>query len=152
MAANEAAISTKPVSAVGDDSSESDGETEPAKSFHRRFSTNKNIKSSVSELDSPVSGRAHTWSQPTAGNVESRPIEAANRRHPRHPDKKGHILHSLSFSCLLCRQVESEGWVELNRVNLGGNRWNACLLEEAFLLMAGERETVLSGIFSGSEL
>ncbi|XP_059351819.1 diacylglycerol kinase eta-like isoform X4 [Daphnia carinata] len=47
MAANEAAISTKPVSAAGDDSSESDGETEPAKSFHRRFSTNKNIKSSV---------------------------------------------------------------------------------------------------------
>ncbi|XP_045028801.1 diacylglycerol kinase delta isoform X4 [Daphnia magna] len=47
MAANETTISTKPVSAVGDDSSESDGETEPAKSFHRRFSTNKNIKSSV---------------------------------------------------------------------------------------------------------
>jgi hypothetical protein len=49
MAANETTISTKPVSAVGDDSSESDGETEPAKSFHRRFSTNKNIKSSVNK-------------------------------------------------------------------------------------------------------
>ena len=48
MAANEAAVSTKPVPAAGgEDSSESDGETEPAKSFHRRFSTNKNIKSSV---------------------------------------------------------------------------------------------------------
>ena len=30
------------------DSSESDGETEPAKSFHRRISTNKEIKCSVS--------------------------------------------------------------------------------------------------------
>lgn len=30
------------------DSSESDGETEPAESFHRRISTNKEIKSSVS--------------------------------------------------------------------------------------------------------
>lgn len=31
----------------GDDSSESDGETEPAKSFHRRLSTNREIKCSV---------------------------------------------------------------------------------------------------------
>lgn len=31
-----------------DDSSESDGETEPARAFHRRISTNKEIKSSVS--------------------------------------------------------------------------------------------------------
>ena len=30
-----------------DESSESDGETEPAKSFHRRLSTNKEIKCSV---------------------------------------------------------------------------------------------------------
>lgn len=30
------------------DSSESDGETEPAESFHRRISTNKEIKCSVS--------------------------------------------------------------------------------------------------------
>jgi len=45
MATNEAAVSNK--SCTGDESSESDGETEPAKSFHRCFSTNKNIKSSV---------------------------------------------------------------------------------------------------------
>lgn len=32
---------------VDGDSSESDGETEPAKSFHRRISTNKEIKCSV---------------------------------------------------------------------------------------------------------
>lgn len=31
----------------GEDSSESDGETEPAKSFHRRLSTNRDINSSV---------------------------------------------------------------------------------------------------------
>ena len=31
------------------ESSESDGETEPAKSFHRRISTNKEIKCSVSK-------------------------------------------------------------------------------------------------------
>lgn len=31
----------------GEDSSESDGETEPAKSFHRRLSTNREIKCSV---------------------------------------------------------------------------------------------------------
>ncbi|KAH0808781.1 hypothetical protein GEV33_014010 [Tenebrio molitor] len=31
----------------GEDSSESDGETEPAKSFHRRLSTNRDIKCSV---------------------------------------------------------------------------------------------------------
>lgn len=31
----------------GEDSSESDGETEPAKSFHRRLSTNREIKRSV---------------------------------------------------------------------------------------------------------
>lgn len=47
MATSEAAVSNKPVTAAGDESSESDGETEPAKSFHRRLSTNKNIKSSV---------------------------------------------------------------------------------------------------------
>ena len=51
MASNETTVSTKPVptlsAGVDGDSSESDGETEPAKSFHRRFSTNKNIKSSV---------------------------------------------------------------------------------------------------------
>lgn len=53
MASNEGAVSTKPASSAAhaggaDDSSESEGETEPAKSFHRRFSTNKNIKSSAS--------------------------------------------------------------------------------------------------------
>lgn len=32
---------------VGDESSESEGETEPAKSFHRRLSTNRDIKCSV---------------------------------------------------------------------------------------------------------
>lgn len=32
---------------VGEDSSESEGETEPAKSFHRRLSTNREIKCSV---------------------------------------------------------------------------------------------------------
>ena len=31
-------------------SSESDGETEPAKSFHRRISTNKEIKNLVSRI------------------------------------------------------------------------------------------------------
>lgn len=34
-------------SSPGEDSSESDGETEPAKSFHRRLSTNREIKRSV---------------------------------------------------------------------------------------------------------
>ena len=33
-----------------DDSSESEGESEPAKSFHRRVSTNKEIKTSVSAV------------------------------------------------------------------------------------------------------
>jgi hypothetical protein len=33
---------------TGADSSESDGETEPAKSFHRRLSTNREIKCAVS--------------------------------------------------------------------------------------------------------
>ncbi|KAJ9585835.1 hypothetical protein L9F63_020537 [Diploptera punctata] len=33
---------------TGEESSESDGETEPAKSFHRRLSTNREIKCSVS--------------------------------------------------------------------------------------------------------
>ena len=32
---------------TGEESSESDGETEPAKSFHRRLSTNREIKCSV---------------------------------------------------------------------------------------------------------
>lgn len=32
---------------VGEESSESEGETEPAKSFHRRLSTNREIKCSV---------------------------------------------------------------------------------------------------------
>ncbi|KAK4880789.1 hypothetical protein RN001_008935 [Aquatica leii] len=36
------------ISPVLEDSSESDGETEPAKSFHRRLSTNCEIKCSVS--------------------------------------------------------------------------------------------------------
>lgn len=35
------------VSPVIEDSSESEGETEPAKSFHRRLSTNRDIKCSV---------------------------------------------------------------------------------------------------------
>lgn len=34
-------------SAAGEESSESDGETEPAKSFHRRLSTNREINCSV---------------------------------------------------------------------------------------------------------
>lgn len=34
-------------SPTGEDSSESDGETEPAKSFHRRLSTSREINSSV---------------------------------------------------------------------------------------------------------
>lgn len=50
MAGNEAVVSTKSAPSAGEDSSESDGETEPAKSFHRRFSTNKNIKSSVCNI------------------------------------------------------------------------------------------------------
>jgi hypothetical protein len=33
---------------TGEESSESDGETEPAKSFHRRISTNREIKCAVS--------------------------------------------------------------------------------------------------------
>jgi len=33
---------------TGEESSESDGETEPAKSFHRRLSTNREIKCAVS--------------------------------------------------------------------------------------------------------
>lgn len=33
---------------TGEESSESDGETEPAKSFHRRLSTNREIKRTVS--------------------------------------------------------------------------------------------------------
>ena len=45
MATNDVVLANK--TSTGDDSSESDGETEPAKSFHRCFSTNKNIKSSV---------------------------------------------------------------------------------------------------------
>jgi hypothetical protein len=35
---------------TGEDSSESDGETEPAKSFHRRLSTNREIKCAVSSV------------------------------------------------------------------------------------------------------
>ena len=35
----------------GEDSSDSDGETEPARSFHRKISTNKDIKCSVSPSD-----------------------------------------------------------------------------------------------------
>ena len=50
VATNEATVSAKISSGTGDESSESDGETEPAKSFHRRFSTNKNIKSSVNNF------------------------------------------------------------------------------------------------------
>lgn len=34
-------------SPTGEESSESDGETEPAKSFHRRLSTNREINNSV---------------------------------------------------------------------------------------------------------
>ena len=34
-----------------DESSDSDGETEPARSFHRKISTNKDIKCSVSRRD-----------------------------------------------------------------------------------------------------
>ena len=33
-----------------DDSSDSEGEAEPAKSFHRRISTNREIKTTVSNL------------------------------------------------------------------------------------------------------
>lgn len=36
----------------GEESSESDGETEPAKSFHRRLSTNREINNSVWEKNS----------------------------------------------------------------------------------------------------
>lgn len=39
--------SPRNVSPVGEESSESEGETEPAKSFHRRLSTNHEIKCSV---------------------------------------------------------------------------------------------------------
>ncbi|KAK2151390.1 hypothetical protein LSH36_365g05031 [Paralvinella palmiformis] len=39
-----------------DDSSESEAEPEPAKSFHRRISTNKDIKSSVSAAISRPKG------------------------------------------------------------------------------------------------
>lgn len=38
-------------SPVGDDSSESEAETEPAKSFHRRLSTNHEIKCSVCQCE-----------------------------------------------------------------------------------------------------
>lgn len=40
--------SLQSVAEIEGDSSESDGETEPAKSFHRRISTNKEIKCAVS--------------------------------------------------------------------------------------------------------
>ena len=59
MAATETSVtsdSTSGVSTSGKcdytegESSESDGETEPAKSFHRRISTNKEIKGTVSNL------------------------------------------------------------------------------------------------------
>lgn len=39
------------VSPVNEDSSESEAETEPAKSFHRRLSTNRDIKCSVGVCD-----------------------------------------------------------------------------------------------------
>lgn len=39
---------------VQDDSSESEGETEAVKSFHRRISTNKDIKTTVSSIKTPA--------------------------------------------------------------------------------------------------
>lgn len=51
-AASEAAESSSAVSGgitpLHEDSSDSDGDLEPAKSFHRRISTNRNIKTTVS--------------------------------------------------------------------------------------------------------
>lgn len=41
-------VSESEVRDIDGDSSESDGETEPARSFHRRISTNKEIKCAVS--------------------------------------------------------------------------------------------------------
>ena len=40
----------------GEDSSDSDGETEPARSFHRKISTNKDIKCSVGSCGAVVIG------------------------------------------------------------------------------------------------
>ena len=40
------------VTLVGEDSSESEAETEPARSFHRRLSTNREIKCSVGSHES----------------------------------------------------------------------------------------------------
>ncbi|XP_049947196.1 diacylglycerol kinase eta-like [Schistocerca serialis cubense] len=45
---------------TGEESSESDGETEPAKSFHRRLSTNKEIKSSAATKEGFL--MKQTWS------------------------------------------------------------------------------------------
>lgn len=43
------------------DSSDSEGETEPAKAFHRRISTNREIKTSVSWLVLKVFYRTLSW-------------------------------------------------------------------------------------------
>ena len=64
---------------TGEDSSESDGETEPAKSFHRRLSTNREIKCAVSFVyriyidqilaGSVVTGDKEAWSLFTCNRV-----------------------------------------------------------------------------------
>lgn len=64
---------------TGEESSESDGETEPAKSFHRRLSTNREIKCAVSFVcriyidhilaGSVVTGAKEAWSLFTCSRV-----------------------------------------------------------------------------------
>lgn len=44
-----------------DESSESEGETEPTKSFHRRISTNKELKTTVGGVFCDVSSRISGW-------------------------------------------------------------------------------------------
>ena len=44
----EDSVENMPETSTQDDSSESEAETEPAKAFHRRISTNREIKTTVS--------------------------------------------------------------------------------------------------------
>ena len=107
-----------------DDSSESDGETEPAKAFHRRISTNKSIKTKVGvvicavwrEMSGFVCGWCYMWLYSaacgglagTAAGLYCRPTPLPPRHSPcvyKHTSCRNHATQTLTQ----CRHTVADG-------------------------------------------
>lgn len=90
---------------TGEDSSESDGETEPAKSFHRRLSTNREIKCAVSFVcriyidhilaGSVVAGGKEAWSLFTCNRVRDSLVFVDRAAHSGFYNTSSDCMHSL---------------------------------------------------------